>query len=404
MELPPKKIKIAFVAENALGGIISVITGLISLLDKDKFEFSVALIDLEWRKVTPAASVFESLGISPYLLSIGNSENKFHALNRFQKKFLKHQDLVVASDKYEIIAYCIGRLQIPLIMMVHNDSEYDSMNCFQFRDVVDVFVPISDKIRDNLVEKLGSREGARIKKLNHALPSPVLPFSDPFSEKFVIAFVGRFNEFKGVKQLIAIGDYLYGKSTPVNFILITNGIDEDTFMKKWKYNESTAYFSNISNLEVQNLLSRSNVLLMPSTGGEGFPVALVEAMRRGLVPVCSALKTGFPEVITDGDSGFLIELDRIDRFGETIISLSRDRNRLHALSKRALETVEEKFNPQRNAVAYEELFMETIENTSVKRYPSVSMQLGKLDKPYIPGIIFKFLRRMKRANPTTTQV
>lgn len=390
-----KKIKIGFVAENAIGGIISVITGLISLLDKDKFEFNVALINFEWRNVNSAEHIFKLTGIDPYILTIGHSNNKYQGLKKFQKNFLQKQDLIVASSKYELLACSLGNLQIPVIMMIHTDMENDAVVCNEFKDLIDIFVSISDTIQQNLIDTLGVEFEQRIRRMNHAIPDYQLNCSNPFSEDFTIAFIGRYNMYKGADYLIEIGNYLYKKTILPKFVLITDGVNESEFKQKWKYIYQTDFYSNISNFEVQKLLADANVILMPSRN-EGFPVSLVEAMRRGVVPICSNIKTGFPELINHNENGFLINLENISQFGETIIALSGDRNRLNKMSKTALQSIDEKFNPKKNAEAYEKLFLEVVKNQKPKYYSSVSQHLGRLDKPYLPNFIFKLLKRIDK--------
>jgi colanic acid/amylovoran biosynthesis glycosyltransferase len=62
--------------------------------------------------------------------------------------------------------------------------------------------------------------------------------------------------------------------------------------------------------EVVALLSGADILLAPSVTGadgdqEGIPVVLMEALAQG-VPVLSTYHSGIPELVQDGQSGFLV--------------------------------------------------------------------------------------------------
>ena len=59
-----KKLNICFVAENAVGGIAYYILGQIKLLDLEKFDCTVYLLNFSWREVSPAKQIFNFLVIA----------------------------------------------------------------------------------------------------------------------------------------------------------------------------------------------------------------------------------------------------------------------------------------------------------------------------------------------------
>jgi phosphatidylinositol alpha-1,6-mannosyltransferase len=68
---------------------------------------------------------------------------------------------------------------------------------------------------------------------------------------------------------------------------------------------------SLPDLDLQEAFGRSHVFILPSRK-EGFGIAFLEAMSSGL-PCIGANHGGTPEVITHGESGFLIEYDDVDR-------------------------------------------------------------------------------------------
>lgn len=69
-----------------------------------------------------------------------------------------------------------------------------------------------------------------------------------------------------------------------------------------------------------NLISRANILLFPSRR-EGCPMALLEGMRVGTIPIVSDYGNANMELISDGDNGFVIPHRDINGFVERIVDI-----------------------------------------------------------------------------------
>ena len=69
-------------------------------------------------------------------------------------------------------------------------------------------------------------------------------------------------------------------------------------------NDHVTFRSGFSNDEKNDLLFGSDIYLLPSYA-EGLPISLLEAMAAGL-PIISTPVGGIPEVIVEGENGFLI--------------------------------------------------------------------------------------------------
>ena len=86
------------------------------------------------------------------------------------------------------------------------------------------------------------------------------------------------------------------------------------------------------------LLDRHDVYVLASEF-EGLPNALIEAMGHGCVPVVTRAESGVPELIADGDNGFLLDVGDFTGFAERFRLLWTDAERLDRMSMRAFETV-----------------------------------------------------------------
>jgi glycosyltransferase involved in cell wall biosynthesis len=71
---------------------------------------------------------------------------------------------------------------------------------------------------------------------------------------------------------------------------------------------------------------------------EGLPLALLEAMAHGVVPVVTNLESGHTEVVRNGENGFLITVGDIPSFADRIQTLASDPVLLSTMKNAAWET------------------------------------------------------------------
>jgi len=90
-----------------------------------------------------------------------------------------------------------------------------------------------------------------------------------------------------------------------------------------------------------NYLSDYDVLLLPSRCGECLPYVILEAMRDG-IPVISTPIAGIPELVIDGKTGYLIQVDDIEAIAGAIMTL-RDSNHRKMLGLQARQRFEKLF-------------------------------------------------------------
>lgn len=94
-------------------------------------------------------------------------------------------------------------------------------------------------------------------------------------------------------------------------------------------------------------IRESSVLALPSRS-EGIPVAMMEAMALG-TPVVGPDVTGVPELVTSGESGFLVEPDRPELLADRIEALLKDPRLRRRFASLGHKKVFEEFNLERQA-------------------------------------------------------
>ncbi len=114
--------------------------------------------------------------------------------------------------------------------------------------------------------------------------------------------------------------------------------------------------------EVDRWLQTADVFVAPSIY-ESFGLVFPEAMRWG-TPVIGTRVGGIPEIVTDGETGLLVEPRRSDDLAEAIVRMLLDRNLRERLGAAGRKHVETNFAVQRMAQATAELYHEVIRSAS----------------------------------------
>ena len=114
--------------------------------------------------------------------------------------------------------------------------------------------------------------------------------------------------------------------------------------------------------QVGEELSKAAMFLL-SSRSEGMPMALIEAMSKGLPSVVFDCPTGPGEIITDGVDGRLVEPKNIEAFAETICELIDDRDLRRKLGAAAQSTAAA-YDLQAIGARWDTLLTETVRRRS----------------------------------------
>jgi glycosyltransferase involved in cell wall biosynthesis len=103
--------------------------------------------------------------------------------------------------------------------------------------------------------------------------------------------------------------------------------------------------------QVRHLLSRARALVVPSTY-EGMPLVILEAMASG-VPVVASRVSGIPEVVVDGETGWLVPCEDPVALGAALAEAAGDPAEGARRGEAGRRRVEERFRPVHAAAIWE---------------------------------------------------
>lgn len=110
--------------------------------------------------------------------------------------------------------------------------------------------------------------------------------------------------------------------------------------------------------EVRRLLGRATALVVPSTY-EGMPLVVLEAMEAG-VPVVASAVSGIPEVVVDGETGWLVPPEDPVALEAALEELLSDPEEAHRRGRAGRERVRRFYTPAAAAARWEEVVGEAV--------------------------------------------
>ncbi|PAY17877.1 glycosyl transferase family 1 [Rhodopirellula sp. SM50] len=172
--------------------------------------------------------------------------------------------------------------------------------------------------------------------------STVIPYGCPQAEdagsgrgacegrKLRVLFVGGLSQRKGLAYLFEAMETL-GSSVELTIIGRKPNVEcapLEAGLRRYRWIESLPHD------EILKEMRNHDVFVFPSLF-EGFGLVITEALSQGL-PVIATPNTCAPDILTDGEDGFIVPIRNSDAIAEKLELLSRDRARLVAMSDSAV--------------------------------------------------------------------
>ena len=197
-------------------------------------------------------------------------------------------------------------------------------------------------------------------------------------------------------ELPAIASALGDRSIDASWTIIGDGPDGPALRAAWPASASVRHLGPLTNAETVARLPDHDVFVLP-TRVEGLPVALLEAMACGVVPVVSNIDSGVPDVVTAGVNGLLPPVGDVAGFADAIARLDRDRPLLERMSEAGRRTVEERFDVRDRVADYQALYARYGELYQPLAADAALQYGSRLDRPWIPNPFVRLVRSTLRA-------
>lgn len=153
---------------------------------------------------------------------------------------------------------------------------------------------------------------------------------------FTLLFLGLLGKNKGIYDLLeCIWDHKVEFQGKLKLYIGGNGEIEHVkqLIKEYGIANIVIFEGWVSGDKKIELLNKSDAYILPSYK-EGLPISILEAMSYGM-PIISTPVGGIPEIVSNGENGYLVEPGNKEDIYKAIISLLNDsdlRNRMGSVS------------------------------------------------------------------------
>lgn len=121
--------------------------------------------------------------------------------------------------------------------------------------------------------------------------------------------------------------------------------------------------------ELKKLYHEADIFCLP-TKADCLPMVLSEAGAAGL-PVVSTQMAAIPEIVKDGETGYLVPVDDIEALTAALRRLIDNPELRHKLGQRAIEVVSSEFNARKNAQKLVGLLKQTVDEAGNDKRRSI---------------------------------
>jgi glycosyltransferase involved in cell wall biosynthesis len=237
----------------------------------------------------------------------------------------------------------------PTAYLSHLNPRVERINC------------VAEAIRTDLIAR-----GVRPEKLvttykGHDLawyagvrPEALAPLGMP-AGAFVVACVANNRPRKGVPVLIDAARYL-PPETPIHILLIGSGMTDDAIKQQIQTGPLADRFRLVGFRDnVLDLLAACNASVLPAIRREGLPKTVIESMALGITPVVTRTG-GSPELVVDGECGFVVEPGDPEALTNALRSLADDAALNQAMGERARRRIATHFNVDQGVAALKAMY------------------------------------------------
>ncbi len=270
---------------------------------------------------------------------------------------------------------------IPTLAVLHSDDAFyrgvqDVFVCGAERDSVSLVSCVSSEIERQLIARgVPSDRRARI-PYGIPLPEETAQFD---GNSLRLCYVGRLaEEQKRISEVVRAMCRIVRSQRGTSAVIYGDGPDRQS-VEQLLADEAAGLdvrlAGDLPNSMVQSTLARECHVFVLLSDYEGLPIAMLEAMAAGLVPVCLDIRSGIPELIQHEVTGLLVE-NRVEAFDAAIRRLCSDPSLCRTLSANARRLVEAGYAEQQSNNLWAEQFRALASSATTRKTIRVPTRLN----------------------------
>jgi colanic acid/amylovoran biosynthesis glycosyltransferase len=175
--------------------------------------------------------------------------------------------------------------------------------------------------------------------------------------------VARLVEKKGIEYAIEAVAIVANRYPQITYQIVGDGPLKQRLLEKSNalgLGDHVSFLGWMNQNEIVDLMQKADVLIAPSVTSsngdqEGIPVVLMEALAMGLT-VISTFHSGIPELVIDGESGFLLQERDAGAIAQKLVDLIENKARLDVMGEKGRRFVSIHYDQKKLNLQLEQVF------------------------------------------------
>lgn len=360
-----------------IGGAELQIFLLAKFLDKNKFE--PILCCSNFPQLDSWCAKFAKENIQVVRINAKHKHDPRHLTQL--KKIIKQYNIDVlhlqiwnpAACRY---AFFAGKsLKVPIVITEHDPFKLSALKNF-FKKLTLKYVAKIIAISQNnqkILEKLYPKHKTKFTQIHNGIDltwwqSQLLRLTKTDIERIktqtfqahmdtlILIAIAELHERKGLSYLIEATAQLVKEYPNIKLVIVGEGKERNNLEKlgdKLKLKANLVFLGRQKN--IPQLLSSSDIFILPSAEREAFGFVNLEAMICGL-PVVTTKVGGIPEIVKDGETGFLVEPQSAEALKESLKKLIENVELRKSMGEKGKKRAMQNFSAEKMAAQYEAVY------------------------------------------------
>lgn len=358
-----------YILPNVNGGVATVVTNLLKYTQYPDVKKTVILVGLK----NSTSRIAHQFRCDRQIIIDYTKWDSPYSIYRKIKDVISDESIIISNDGTpELPTVKYFGLDNPVVYIMHGNCKYYYRIVKQHYDAIEKAICVSSYLKKRINDDYPHLSAEYIN-----FPIPIIEFTREYNlkKKIRIAYVGRVDIDKGCEYFSEFVARLTECGVDFDFHIIGDGKLLPALQEEFKDRTNITLHGQQPHETVVSILKESDVCILFSKA-EGLPVCLVEAMMVGAIPIAFDLPSGIRDIITDGETGYVVGQGEVGDAIDRISKLATDSELRCKISQTAMHRSLSMFNPQQQALRYETTFLETSSVIRKGRNKSLIMRVA----------------------------
>ncbi len=302
----------------------------------------------------------------------------FSAVTQLKKYLLSNKIALLHTHNYksDVLGFAAARLAgIPIVATAHGYTDmdrkvtiYEKLDRWILRRFFNKVAVVTDKMLPGFPERrrtvipngLNVERFSKLKEENAHLRIQQRRLWGIDDDKIIVATIGRLSKEKNQALLLQAAAQLSAKHDRIHFVIVGAGPEEERLKQlaeDLKITDKTKFVGLIQ--DIAPVYQAIDVFVLTSLT-EGVPITILEAMAAE-VPIVATRVGGIPDLITDSQTGLLVNSGDVQDFSVKIELLLTQPNLGKKFSAAAATFVKSHFSQEIMVERYRRVYEEATE-------------------------------------------